>query len=106
MAEQTDGANTWNVFDTPTPNASNNTATPKSYCPRPVMSFTAGFYNSPINVAISVPSGYTVYYTTNGSTPNSSSSLYSSPINISSTTVLRARAFSSNPNELPSFVEE
>jgi len=101
----TDGATTWSVFDTPTFNASNNTATPKTYAPRPVMSFTAGFYNSPINVAISVPPGYTVYYTTNGSTPNTSSSVYSSPINISSTTVLRSRTYSSNPNELPSFVE-
>lgn len=101
----TDGSPTWSVFDNPTPNASNNTSIPKSYCPRPVMNYTAGFYPSAINVAISVPSGYTVRYTTDGSTPTTGSALYSSPINISSTTVLRARAFSSNPNELPSFVE-
>lgn len=101
----TDGANTWSVFDTPTPNVSNNTSTPKSYCPRPVMSFTPGFYSSPINVAITVPNGYTVHYTTNGATPNTSDPVYSSPINISATTVLRARSFSNNPNELPSFVE-
>lgn len=101
----TDGASAWNVFDTPTPNASNNTSSPKTYCPRPVMSFTAGFYSSPISVAISVPANYTVHYTTNGATPTTADPVYSAPINISSTTVLRARAFSNNPNELPSFVE-
>ncbi|MCX7728028.1 MAG: CotH kinase family protein [Bacteroidia bacterium] len=101
----TDGALTWNVFDTPTPNASNNTSTPKTYCPRPVMSFTPGFYSSPISVSISIPTSYTVHYTLDGSTPTTASSVYSSPILISSTTVLRARAFSSNPTELPSFVE-
>jgi gliding motility-associated-like protein len=101
----TDGASTWNVFDVPTPNASNNSSTPKTYCPRPVMSYTAGFYPSAINVSISIPSGYTVHYTTNGTTPTLSSPVYTSPINISTTTVLRARAFSNLPNELPSFVE-
>ncbi len=102
---KTDGNSTWAVFSAPTPNASNNTATAYQYCPRPVMSFTPGFYPSAINVGITVPTGYTVYYTTNGSTPTSASSLYAAPINISTTTVLRARAFSSNPNNLPSFVE-
>jgi gliding motility-associated-like protein len=101
----TNGASTWSVFSTPTPGTSNNTQTPRNYCPRPVMSHTAGFYASPISVNITIPSGYTVHYTTNGSTPTTLSPVYSAPISVNTTSVIRARAFSNNPNELPSFLE-
>ena len=46
-----------------------------------------------------------IYYTTDGSEPTIGSTLYSGAINIATTTVLRARAFSSDPNIPPSFIE-
>jgi gliding motility-associated-like protein len=100
----TDGAMTWSVFLTPTPNAS-NTSPYDDYAATPVMSVAPGFYSSTQSVTLtcSTPST-TIRYTTNGSTPTTSSTLYSGPINISSTTVLRARAFSSNPQVPKSFI--
>ncbi|MCD6392036.1 MAG: lamin tail domain-containing protein, partial [Planctomycetes bacterium] len=56
-----------------------------------------GFYDSPFDVTIScATSGAEIYYTTDGSEPSQSSSLYASPINISTTTCLRAAAFKTN----------
>lgn len=53
-----------------------------------------GFYESAFNVTISCDtSSADIYYTTDGSEPSQSSSLYASPINISTTTCLRAAAF-------------
>ncbi len=53
-----------------------------------------GFYTAPVEVAISTATpGATIRYTTDGSTPTEShGDVYSGPLTISSTTVLRARA--------------
>ena len=101
----TNGAATWSVFLTPTPGAS-NTNPYSEYALRPVMSMFPGFYVGAQAVTIMTAGpGITIRYTTNGSTPTASSTLYSAPVPIPATTVLRARAFSSNPNVPPSFVE-
>ncbi len=85
------------LFQTPTPAATNNTATPYSaYLLVPDFSLPSGFYNGTIAVAIGNPNGGSsaVHYTLDGSDPTMSSSLYNgSPINISSTQVLKAKAF-------------
>ncbi|GAB1365939.1 hypothetical protein MASR1M36_08100 [Candidatus Cloacimonadaceae bacterium] len=53
-----------------------------------------GTYMAPINVSISCSTpGATIRYTINGDVPNASSTLYSTPINISATTTLKAVAF-------------
>lgn len=54
-----------------------------------------GFFTDPINVAItSATSGATIRYTTDGSTPSETNgTVYSTPLTISQTTTLRARAF-------------
>lgn len=103
----TDGATTWSLFTTPTPNASNNTATPYlGYAPTPTMSVGPGFYTSAQTISLpNLGAGFTVRYTTNGSTPNPTSALYATPIAVPTTSVIRARAFSTNPLILPSFVE-
>ncbi len=50
-----------------------------------------GTFSSAQNVAISdSTSGATIYYTTNGTTPTTSSTVYSSPIAVSSTTTIEA----------------
>ncbi|MDD2247897.1 MAG: chitobiase/beta-hexosaminidase C-terminal domain-containing protein, partial [Proteiniphilum sp.] len=53
-----------------------------------------GTYSSAQNVALScTTTGATIRYTTNGSEPTSSSTAYSSPINVSSTTTIKAKGF-------------
>lgn len=100
-----DGAATWNVFITPTPGASNSGGKIR-YVATPTMSVQAGFYSSAQSVTLSCSDpNTTIYYTLDGSTPTQSSTQYTGPINISQTTVLRARAYSSDPNLLPSFIE-
>lgn len=57
----------------------------------PTFSPEAGTYTTTQNVTIScTTSGATIYYTTDGTTPTTSSSVYSSPIAISTTTTVKA----------------
>jgi len=101
----TNGGAIWGVFTTPTPGSS-NVGAKLEYAVRPVMSTPAGFYSGTQTVTISSPgSGISIYYTTDGSTPTTSSSLYVGPVSVSATSVLRAIAFSSNPLVPASFVE-
>ncbi|MES2593604.1 MAG: CotH kinase family protein [Bacteroidota bacterium] len=100
-----DGGTIWGVFTTPTPGMP-NTGANMEYAARPVMSVNAGFYTASQNVSITATgTGLTIYYTTDGSVPTVASATYSTPVSISATTVLRARAFSTNPLVPPSFVE-
>lgn len=59
----------------------------------PTFSPAAGGYGPTQTVTISTTTtGATIYYTTNGSTPTTSSSVYSSPITVSSTQTIKAFA--------------
>ena len=59
----------------------------------PTFSPEAGTYTSAQNVTISTAtSGATIYYTTDGTTPTTSSSVYSSAIPVSTTTTIKAIA--------------
>ena len=59
----------------------------------PTFSPAAGTYNEPQSVTLSCStSGATIYYTTDVSTPSTSSSVYSSAIPVSSTTTIKAIA--------------
>lgn len=60
---------------------------------------TGGNYTTPINVSISCSTTDAVIrYTTDGSNPTTSSAIYSSPINFSTTTTLKAKAFKTGMN--------
>ncbi len=64
-----------------------------SALPTPSFSVAAGTYSSTQAVAISdATSGPTIYYTTNGTTPTTSSNVYSGPITVSSSETLKAVA--------------
>jgi hypothetical protein len=61
--------------------------------PAPTFSPAPGTYTSPQSVTISdATAGATIYYTTNGSTPTTSSTMYSGPITVSATETLQAIA--------------
>jgi len=63
----------------------------------PTFSPPAGTYSSAQTVTIaSTTSGATIYYTTDGSAPTTSSNKYSAPITISTTTTLNAMATATN----------
>lgn len=59
----------------------------------PTFTPAAGTYATPQTVTISAPTpGATIYYTTDGSDPTTSSTLYKEPIAVSATTLLKALA--------------
>jgi gliding motility-associated-like protein len=98
----TDGAPSWSLFTTPTPNAANTGAAPE-YLQKPNLNPAAGFFNGSVTVSMTAPPGLTIRYTLDGSEPTPASAAYTGPINIVSTTVVRARAFGA-PTQF-SFVE-
>ncbi|MDD3876350.1 MAG: CotH kinase family protein [Bacteroidales bacterium] len=102
-----DGQNNWNIFTSPTPGASNNASTPyNAYASTPVFSVNAGFYPSDVIVTMTTTEpDAEIRYTTNGTLPTSSSSLYTGPVTISTTKVLKARTFSTNASVLPGFLK-
>ena len=65
----------------------------KPQCATPTFTPAAGLYTSAQSVTISCSTeGATIHYTTDGSTPTSSSTAYSSAINVSATTTIKAIA--------------
>ena len=102
---ETDGSANWSVFTTATPGASNAGAM-QEYATSPVFSQAGGYNSSAINLSLSSPdSNITIYYTINGDEPNNSSTVYSGPINITNTTVVKAIAYSADPFVPASFID-
>ena len=79
-------------YASPTPGAANSGGM-VGYAEKPEFATPAGVYTSAESVSIKVPEGCTVRYTTDCTTPTESSPIYSSPITVSTNTVIRARAF-------------
>lgn len=82
-------------FNTPTPGAANGTPSSLGRVEDTVFSVPRGFYNAPFSVAITTATpGATIRYTLDGSRPTATTGIiYSGPIAISNTTILRAAAF-------------
>lgn len=101
------GEDQWGIFTNPTPGSSNNNAADYvRYAAKPIVSDTGGFYSGSVSITITTAEPNSVIrYTTNGNDPNSSSTAYSSPINITTTKILKARTFSNDPSVLPSLIE-
>ncbi|MBX3724490.1 MAG: CotH kinase family protein [Xanthomonadales bacterium] len=100
-----DGADQWGVFTSPSPGNANANAR-VTYASRPTLSVAAGAYQGSVTLAMaSAGNNEQIRYTTNGATPTASSSLYTAPIMLNQTAVVRARAFSTDADILPSFIE-
>lgn len=101
-----DGSNNWRIHTNPSQNASNGGPTAADYAAKPNIDVQAGYYAGAINVNISTSElNSTIYYTLNGTTPTNGSTLYSGPINLNTTSVLKAIVYSSDPDILPSLIE-
>ena len=100
----TDGAPTWSVFDNPSIAGSNNFSTPHTYANKPQIGIAAGLYASAVTVTVIADAGTEIRYTTNGDEPIATSTLYTGPISISTTKVLKARAYGTGA-VLPSLIE-
>ena len=96
---ETDGADKWGYQLTPTPGAENCGKTTKNILGAPVFSEKGRATSSKdaINLELSLPAGAPegayITYTTNGSEPKATDTKYSKAINITKTTVIRAKVF-------------
>ena len=99
------GGSSWSVFTTATPNTS-NTGAMLEYAPLPIFSQSSGYYSAPFDLTLSCADPNAIlYYTTDGSKPDNSANLYTGPFNISSTSVVKAVAYSTNGLVPPSFID-
>lgn len=82
----------WGIFKTPTPGRANSGGVLLRY-PDPVFSQPAGFYEAPFDLILSsAVSSARIYYTNDGSEPSAlNGRLYSGPIRVSGTSVIRAK---------------
>ena len=80
-------------FTNPTPGNSNESTGFNGICNEPHFSSSGGFYSSNIGLVLNSDEGCTVRYATGGNAPTESSPVYSRTIELSSTTILRAKCF-------------
>ena len=94
---QTDGADKWGYQLTPTPGKANCGKTTKNILGAPVFSEKGRVGTTALNLELSLPEGAPdgayITYTTNGSEPTATGTKYTKAINISKTTVVRAKVF-------------
>lgn len=118
IGRMVDGSDTLAVFMEATPGASNNSSTPyvQGYEKKPDFTLEAGFYSGTQQLIMyldseSSPSSV-IRYTTDGSTPQTDSKLYTESISISATQTINARCFSvegqltSNTRTASYFIDE
>jgi hypothetical protein len=77
----------------PTPTDNDVSGVPAEYAATPVADKTEGSYDTSVTVTLTTETpDASIYYTTNGNAPTTSSTLYSGPITITNTTTLKAIA--------------
>ncbi|MFP6877189.1 MAG: lamin tail domain-containing protein [Roseibacillus sp.] len=90
-----DSLGTWRYYATPTPGSPNGNSSIFGLLPTPHVNVARGFYSQAFDLHLtSEDPRATIRYTTNGSEPTSTNGrVYSSPIRVTSTRVIRAAAF-------------
>jgi len=102
-ARETDGDGVWRVCTLPSPKVA-NFVYPKfdRYTKAPVIHQEAGFYGSAMNISIGTEeTNAEIRYTLDSTEPTETSPLYTQPILISKTTVVKAKVFSKDKNIIP-----
>jgi len=99
-----DGDASWGIFLNPSPGFSNGDAS-EEYASQPELSVEAGFYTGTVTIGMSAAGDESIYYTLDGSEPTESSTLYTNPVTVTETTVVKAKSFSSNALVPGSFTE-
>lgn len=87
----------------PTPRAANSGTAHPSMLAKPTISLPSGVYGAAQTVSMAGPQGAQIRYTLDGSEPTATSALYSAPLAVSASGVLRAAAFQTGA--VPSQVE-
>ena len=102
-ARMSDGAFLYATDDTP--NRQNTSEGYQGRAGSPEASVAGGLYDEgeTLTVELTAAPGARIYYTLDSSAPDESDTLYTGPITVSATTVVRARAYENGC--LPSFVE-
>ena len=67
----------------------------------PTISPSSGTFVGSVNVTLSAAAGASIYYTTNGTTPTTSSTLYASPFALTQTSTVKAIAVKANYTNSP-----
>lgn len=98
-----DGTDTWALLAEPTPGQTNLPTQFRAYAPKPVLSQSGGTSPGVFQVTLDADTeNVEIRYTLDASDPTGASLLYTKPISISKTTVLRARTFAEGFS--PSFI--
>ncbi len=96
FARTTDGGLAWGTTSTPTPNKSNNSSIfATSRIEAPIVDKDAQLFKAPFTACVNIPTGATLRYTTDGSTPTLTNGKTSETglFNVSNTTTYRFRLF-------------
>ncbi len=100
------GSSDWRVFTLPTPGTSNTSTAYLRYAAKPEMSMQGGFYSGGILISISTTEPNSkIRYTTNGNDPIAISTVYTEPIVVPLTAILKARVFSDDATILPGLID-
>jgi hypothetical protein len=99
------GTNVWRYFRTPTPGAANGTSAIEGVTPEVHFSVMRGFFNTAFNLTLaSDMSDAVIRYTLDGTPPTEIGGLlYSAPLLVDRTRMVRAAAF--GPNRIPSEIK-
>jgi hypothetical protein len=102
----TDSTATWVIFKKPTVGNKNQGAFFKSNASKPSFALKPGFYQNAQTVTITTPDANSkIYYTTNGTEATVKSTLYTGPVNIAYTSVLKAITVPDDATIQASFME-
>ena len=87
------GVNGFFYYNAPTPGAPNGSGF-QGFSQRPVIELASGLYYGEVSVSMSAEKGAQIRYTTDGSIPTlENSTIYSKPVPVAESVVIRARAF-------------
>jgi len=105
MARYPNGSGELKIFTSPTKGDENTGSSYTAYADAPEMSLDAGFYygSQELELLTYEPNA-SIRYTTNGNVPYFASTLYSGPISLSNTQIVKAMVIVSDPQILPSFI--